>query len=62
MHVGALSSNSPLRNDDSERATVALATAALKARIDSEPKPVAWRMRARVGDRRQWWTDVDEVR
>lgn len=28
----------------------------------TKPKPLAWRMRARVGDRRQWWTDVDEVR
>lgn len=47
--------------NDLQRARVLAATAALKARIDNEPKPVAWRMRARVGDRRQWWTDVDEV-
>jgi hypothetical protein len=48
--------------DDGQRVTVAAATTALKTRIDAEPKPVAWRMRSRVGDRRQWWTDVDEVR
>ena len=48
--------------DDRQRATITGATSALKARIDSEPKPMAWRIRARVGDRRQWWTDVDEVR
>jgi hypothetical protein len=33
----------------------------LKARIDSAPRSFAWRLRARVGDRRQWWTEVDEV-
>ena len=37
-------------------------TLALKRRIDAEPKPIAWRMRDRIGDRRQWWNDVDEVR
>jgi hypothetical protein len=34
----------------------------LKTRIDAEPKSMAWRVRDRIGDRRQWWTDVDEVR
>jgi hypothetical protein len=34
--------------------------AALK-RIDQEPKPLAWRLRARVGDRVKWYKDVDEV-
>lgn len=31
------------------------------ARIDSEPKPLAWKLRARVGDRVKWYKDVDEV-
>lgn len=31
------------------------------ARIESEPKPVAWKLRARVGDRLKWYKDVDEV-
>lgn len=31
------------------------------AHIDAEPKPMAWRMRARVGDRVQWYKDVDDV-
>lgn len=48
--------------DDAGRARVLDGAAALKTRIDAEPKPMAWRMRDRVGDRRQWWTDVDEVR
>lgn len=48
--------------DDEQRARIQDAVAALKTSIDAEPKPMAWRMRDRVGDRRQWWTDVDEVR
>ncbi len=48
--------------DDAQRALVQRAVEGLKARIDLEPKPRAWRLRDRVGDRRQWWTDVDEVR
>jgi hypothetical protein len=31
------------------------------ARLEKEPKPLAWRMRARVGDRVKWYKDVDEV-
>ncbi len=30
-------------------------------RIESEPKSLAWRLRARVGDRVKWYKDVDEV-
>ena len=48
--------------DDAQRANATRAATGLKARIDAEPKAMAWRMRARVGDRRQWWSDVDEVR
>lgn len=28
--------------------------------IDSEPKSRTWRMRDRVGERKQWWQDVDD--
>jgi hypothetical protein len=31
------------------------------ARIESEPKPMAWKLRARLGDRVKWYKDVDEV-
>jgi hypothetical protein len=31
------------------------------ARIEAEPKSMAWRIRARVGDRVKWYKDVDEV-
>jgi hypothetical protein len=34
--------------------------AALK-RIEHEPKSLAWRLRARVGDRVKWYKEVDEV-
>ena len=31
------------------------------ARIEEEPKTLAWRLRARVGDRVKWYKEVDEV-
>jgi len=31
------------------------------ARLEKEPKSLAWRLRARVGDRVKWYKDVDEV-
>jgi hypothetical protein len=34
---------------------------AISARLDQEPKALAWRLRARVGDRVKWYKDVDEV-
>ena len=34
---------------------------AILARLNDEPKPLAWRLRARVGDRVKWYKDVDEV-
>jgi hypothetical protein len=59
--VAALARTYP-QLDPAQRDRVVAATGDLKRRIDEEPKPMAWRMRDRVGDRRQWWTDVDEVR
>lgn len=59
--VAALGVTYPQLRDD-QRTRVAEAVSALKRAIDAVPKPFAWRMRDRVGDRRQWWTDVDEVR
>ncbi len=59
--VAALVTTFPQLDDD-QRSRVVAATTALKERIDAEPTSMAWRMRARVGDRRQWWTEVDEVR
>lgn len=48
--------------DDQQRGLVETRIAELHARIEREPKPLAWRVRAKVGERRQWWTDVEEVR
>ena len=48
-----------LTNEDKAR-VAARANEAL-ARIEAEPKPVAWRIRARVGDRVKWYKDVDDV-
>ena len=45
-----------------QRATVEARVGELMARIEAEPKPLTWRVRAKVGERRQWWTDVEEVR
>jgi hypothetical protein len=59
--VAAMASHLPAL-DDGARAVIVAAGREVKNRIDAEPKPMAWRMRDRVGDRRQWWTDVDEVR
>ena len=32
----------------------------LLAAIDAEPKSTRWRMRDKIGERKQWWQDVDE--
>jgi hypothetical protein len=47
--------------DDAQRVRVREAIVVVKAAMDEAPKPMAWRMRDRIGDRRQWWTDVEEV-
>lgn len=41
-------------------ATVAERAGALLAAIQAAPKSVRWRARARVGERMQWWQDVDD--
>jgi len=46
---------------DSEKAHLAAQVDQAIARIESEPKPLAWRLRARVGDRVKWYKDVEEV-
>lgn len=47
--------------DADQRSRVTDAAASVKASIDDRPKSMSWRMRDRIGDRRQWWTDVEEV-
>lgn len=43
-----------------ERARVVGGTVALLAAVEAAPKTLGWRLRARVGERVQWWQDVDE--
>lgn len=47
---------------DDQRATVEARVGELMDGLEREPKPLGWRVRAKVGERRQWWTDVEEVR
>jgi len=44
-----------------QKTHVATQVEAALARIEAQPKPMAWRLRARVGDRVKWYKDVDEV-
>jgi hypothetical protein len=59
--VGSFAGRFPQLTED-QRDRVIDAAGGLKRAIDDIPKPLAWRVRDRIGDRRQWWTDVDEVR
>jgi hypothetical protein len=45
-----------------DKATVAAQVDKVLARLEAEPKPLAWKLRARVGDRIKWYKDVDEVK
>ena len=44
-----------------EARLASLRLARLNTMIDAEPKPLKWRMRARIGDRLKWYKDVEEV-
>ncbi len=58
--VRQLAPNYPqLKNE--EKARVHDQVAEALARIEAEPKSMAWRLRARVGDRVKWYKDVEEV-
>ena len=48
------------RHRPRENAQVARRVRRLLAAIDAEPKTLAWRMRDKIGERKQWWQDVDE--
>jgi hypothetical protein len=45
-----------------ERGRVAAQIDAIRRAVEAAPKPLAWRMRAKVGDRVKWYKDVEEVR
>ncbi len=44
-----------------QKAEVASQVDKILARLNNEPKPLAWRIRDRVGDRVKWYKEVDEV-
>lgn len=46
---------------DEHKAKVTAQVNDILARLEREPKPLAWRLRDRVGDRVKWYKDVDEV-
>ena len=48
--------------DDEKKARLVASVDALRRRLDAEPKPLAWRLRARIGERVKWYNDVEEVR
>ncbi len=48
--------------DSSQRQRLTAQIEALNGRLAAEPKPLSWRMRAKVGERVKWYRDVDEVR
>jgi hypothetical protein len=47
--------------DDAGKRMVAQQVDLALARIDAEPKSIAWKLRARVGDRKKWYRDVGEL-
>ena len=58
--VKQLSLGYPQLAEEQKHHVVSQVDAALD-RIEKEPKNMAWRLRARVGDRVKWYKDVDEV-
>lgn len=46
---------------DGQRERVIASADTLKRGIDAHPKSLSWRVRDRIGDRRKWWTEVEEV-
>jgi hypothetical protein len=48
-----------LTDEEKRRVTDQVATAL--GRIEAEPKSVSWKLRAKVGDRKKWYRDVDEL-
>lgn len=47
--------------DPAQKARLGEQSGALRMRLETEPKPLAWRLRAKVGDRVKWYKDVEDV-
>lgn len=50
-----------LVQDERDRETVKTVIADLRKAVDSKPKTLAWRMRAKIGDKKKWYREVEEV-
>jgi len=48
--------------DAGQKAQLVAQVGTLHRRLEAEPKPLAWRLRARIGERVKWYNDVEEVR
>ncbi len=59
--VRRLSQDYPQLSDE-EKARVGTQVEAALAHIEALPKSMAWRLRARVGDRVKWYKEVEEVK
>jgi hypothetical protein len=46
---------------DEEQARIAAQVTLARARIEAEPKSLGWRLRAKVGDRKKWYREVDDL-
>lgn len=58
--VRVLAQGYPQLSGDEKDRIAAQVVEALR-RIEEEPKPLVWRLRARVGDRVKWYKEVDDV-
>jgi hypothetical protein len=47
--------------DERDRAILERRVEALTARIVAQPKSLGWRLRSRVGDRRKWYLEPEEI-
>lgn len=47
--------------DEEGRGRIGRGVERLQERIEEEPKPFAWRMRAKIGDRKRWYDLPEEV-
>jgi hypothetical protein len=46
---------------DEEQARIAAQVALARARIEAGPKSLGWKLRAKVGDRKKWYREVDDL-
>ncbi|HKZ76103.1 MAG TPA: hypothetical protein VJ259_05510 [Actinomycetota bacterium] len=58
--VEQMAASYPDVGEEEKRRVTEQVDAAL-ARIEAEPKSLAWKIRARVGDRKKWYRDVSEL-